>query len=245
MGSTSTNRRPYPCPSHILPSVRCVTGFAVRCGNTMKEIILTKPFPHGIDLTAPGGIVALLDFHRATFGDAVMEEAAGGQATELVAPPMPANPPVAPDESKLGDPGKAALQVERDARAAEKARADAAEARLQEIEDAKLSDIDRANKAAADAQANAARLEAENWRLAALATHHVPEGYRDLVTGTDAATYLASAKKISELYERAEGRPRRPEPIPGSGKAGDGGPAGSSVAAGREMYAAKHSKKEG
>ena len=33
--------------------------------------------PHGIDLTAPGGIAALLDFHRRTFGDARMEGEAG------------------------------------------------------------------------------------------------------------------------------------------------------------------------
>lgn len=29
--------------------------------------------PHGIDLSAPGGIAALLDFHRQTFGDARMD----------------------------------------------------------------------------------------------------------------------------------------------------------------------------
>lgn len=33
--------------------------------------------PHGIDIEAPGGIEALLDFHRRTFGDAVMEAGAG------------------------------------------------------------------------------------------------------------------------------------------------------------------------
>jgi hypothetical protein len=36
--------------------------------------------PHGIDLTAPGGIAALLDFHRRTFGDARMEGEAGAAA---------------------------------------------------------------------------------------------------------------------------------------------------------------------
>lgn len=39
--------------------------------------------PHGVDLTVPGGIAALLDFHRRTFGDARMEDpaAAGAGAT--------------------------------------------------------------------------------------------------------------------------------------------------------------------
>ncbi|MDP9185619.1 MAG: hypothetical protein M3O29_08135 [Actinomycetota bacterium] len=36
-----------------------------------------KNHPHGIDITAPGGITALMDFHRLTFGDAVMEADAG------------------------------------------------------------------------------------------------------------------------------------------------------------------------
>lgn len=37
--------------------------------------------PHGIDITAPGGIAALMDFHRQTFGDAQMNaNASGGDA---------------------------------------------------------------------------------------------------------------------------------------------------------------------
>ena len=36
-----------------------------------------KNYPHGIDITAPGGITKLMDFHRLTFGNAVMEDGAG------------------------------------------------------------------------------------------------------------------------------------------------------------------------
>lgn len=43
--------------------------------------------PHGIDLTAPGGIAALLDFHRRTFGDARMEDAAAAAAGAATATP--------------------------------------------------------------------------------------------------------------------------------------------------------------
>lgn len=39
---------------------------------------MTNLGPHGIDLSAPGGIDALLAFHRATFGDARMEAADDG-----------------------------------------------------------------------------------------------------------------------------------------------------------------------
>lgn len=37
---------------------------------------------HGIDLTAPGGVEALLEFHRAQFGDAVMMATEGGDGGE-------------------------------------------------------------------------------------------------------------------------------------------------------------------
>ena len=37
---------------------------------------------HGIDLTAPGGVEALLSFHRAQFGDAVMMATEGGAGGE-------------------------------------------------------------------------------------------------------------------------------------------------------------------
>jgi hypothetical protein len=67
--------------------------------------------------------------------------------------------------------------------------------------------------------------------------------YQDLVTGTDEASYLASAKKISDLYARAEGKAPKPDPVPGSGnRSGDNNPAGGSLASGRELYAQKHKK---
>lgn len=189
---------------------------------------MKKQFPHGIDITAPGGVAALMAFHRKTFGGAVMEvdpAAVVPPATPAVVPPVAT--PVVPDESQLGDAGKAALQVERDARATEKARADAAEAKLQAAEDAKLSDIQRAQKERDDQAAENAKLKAANARLAALAEHPVPKEYQDLVTGTDEASYLASAKKISELYARAEGKAPKPDPVPGSGnRSGENNPAG-------------------
>ncbi|MFF1382778.1 hypothetical protein ACFVWT_04350 [Arthrobacter sp. NPDC058288] len=203
---------------------------------------MKKQFPHGIDITAPGGLTALMAFHRKTFGNAVMEtDPAGAPTVPAVVPP--AATPVVPDESQLGDAGKAALQVERDARATEKARADAAEAKLQAAEDAKLSDIQKAQKERDDKAAENATLKAANARLAALTEHPVPKEYQDLVTGSDEATYLASAKKISELYARAEGKAPKPDPVPGSGKrSGDNNPAGGSVATGRDLYASTNKK---
>ncbi|MGM7776128.1 hypothetical protein ACSVHC_08935 [Arthrobacter sp. KNU-44] len=212
---------------------------------------MSKNFPHGIDITAPGGIQKLLGFHRLTFGDAVMEdqtdaEKAAAQAAADAAAKAAADAAAAEAakaNEKLGEGGLKALQAERDARAAAEKRAADAEAKIQAAENAKLSDIERANKAAADSAAEAARLKADNARLAALAKHPVPEDYQDLVTGTDAASFEASAKKISELYARAEGKTPKGSPVHESGnRSGENNPAGGSIAAGRDIYASKHNK---
>lgn len=42
---------------------------------------MRKKLLHGIDIAAPGGVAKLLDFHRQTFGDAVMEAGAEGANT--------------------------------------------------------------------------------------------------------------------------------------------------------------------
>ncbi|WP_461169274.1 hypothetical protein [Arthrobacter sp. Z1-15] len=206
---------------------------------------MKKSFPHGIDVTAPGGLTALMAFHRRTFGDAVMEvdeDAAVKAAADAKAASDAAEAEKAANE-KLGEGGIKALKAEREAREAAEKRAADAEAKVQAAEDAKLSDIQRANKERDDQAAENATLKATNARLAALTEHPVPKDYQDLVTGTDEASYLASAKKISDLYARAEGKAPKPDPIPGSGKrSGDNNPAGGSVAAGRERYASRKKK---
>lgn len=207
---------------------------------------MTKQFPHGIDITAPGGIAALMAFHRLTFGDAVMEAGEGGSDADEAKAKADADAAAkAAADEKLGEPGLKALQAERDARAAAEKRAADAEAKIQAAEDAKLSDIQRAQKERDDQAAENAKLKAANARLAALAEHPVPKEYQDLVTGTDEASYLASAKKISDLYARAEGKALKPEPVHKSGtRTGDKPAEGSvgSVASGRELYESKHKK---
>ena len=210
---------------------------------------MNKRFPHGIDITAPGGLTALMAFHRLTFGDAVMEvdaDAAAKAAADAAAAQAAADAAAADagkGDEKLGEPGLKALQAERDARAKAEKKAADAEAALQKIEDAKLSDIQRAQKERDDAAAENANLKMANARLAALAKHPVPEDYQDLVTGTDEATFLASAKKISDLYAKAEGKAPKNDPVPGSGKrSGGANAAGGSLAAGRELYEQKHKK---
>lgn len=206
---------------------------------------MSKRTVHGIDITAPGGIAALMDFHRLTFSDAVMEDLTDAEkaAAQEAADKAAADAAAGSDE-KLGEGGIKALKAEREAReAAEKELAEF-RAEKQKSEDAKLSDIDKANKAAADVAAENATLKSDNARLAALAKHPVPADYQDLVFGTDAASFEASAKKISELYARAEGKAGKPGAVHGSGdRSGDNNPTGGSVAAGRETYATKNTKK--
>lgn len=106
--------------------------------------------PHGIDITAPGGIRALMDFHRLTFGDAVMEEGAGAGAgggnsdngTGATGDQGHSGTGGLDDE-QLGEGGKKALKAERDARSkAEKDLADA-QTELQRLRDAGKSDGDK------------------------------------------------------------------------------------------------------
>lgn len=106
-----------------------------------------KPF----DLSAPGAVEALLEFHRGLYGAAVMM--AGDAPDEGDAPQdSEAHPNDAggEDDSDLHEGGKRALEAERRARrdaarAAKEAkeRADALAARLAEIERAQMSDQDR------------------------------------------------------------------------------------------------------
>lgn len=202
---------------------------------------------HGIDLTAADGVARLLDFHRATFGDAVMQaDESGDESTSQQS--AEGDKPEA--DEKLGEPGLKALQAERDARTkAEKDLADA-KAALQRIEDDKLSEIERARKDKEEAEKTVSQLRLETARLTALATHPVPADYQDLVQGTDADSFMASAKKVAELAAAAAGGGRKPDAIPDSGSRTPGSDPyskGGSVAAGREMFAAsrKTSQKEG
>ena len=202
-----------------------------------------NPYPHGIDITAPGGLTALMAFHRQTFGDAVMEadDDAAAQAAADAQAVADTEASKGADE-KLGEGGIKALQAEREARDAAEKRAAAAEAKVQAAEDAKLSDIQRAQKERDEQAAENATLKATNARLAALAEHPVPKDLQDLVTGVDEESYRASAKKISELYARAEGRTGGSGVVHKSGTGSGESNSGGSLAAGRDLYKSKHTK---
>lgn len=145
---------------------------------------------HGIDITAPGGITALMDFHRRTFGDAVMEAEPPTPPADPAAPAAPADPgtppadpetpPAAPktyDEAyvkKLRDENAANRTKSRDAEAAADAKikaalkalglSDEAEDPLKAAQDAAAANAAERDSAKATARDTAAELIV--WRNA-------------------------------------------------------------------------------
>lgn len=84
--------------------------------------------------------------------------------------------------------------------------------KLDAIESANLTEIEKAQKQAAAVAQRAEQLERDNWRLNALAEHPVPAEYRDLVTGSDAESFMASAEKVSKLATANSAAPAAPKP---------------------------------
>lgn len=171
--------------------------------------------PHGIDITAPGGIEALMAFHRQTFGDAVMEldPAEPAPAPSLV----PAEPAAKDEDAQLGDAGQKALKAERDARKAAERSAAELQVRLKEFEDAKLSDLERAQSQAAEAAAELEALRAENVRKSVALSKGLPaELIEFLPNGTEEEVAAKADLLLSKLNT-----PGTPKPDPSQGGSGD------------------------
>ena len=150
----------------------------------------------------------------------------------------------------LGDGGKNAIKGER-AKAREalaaKAAVEAENARLKALVDAadeaKLSDLEKAQKATDDTKAENARLATENMRLTALAKFPVSEENQSLVTGSDAASFLAAAERIHKLEAAAAGKAPKQDIVPGSGSGGhNGDKSGGTVRSGADLYNQRHKK---
>lgn len=128
---------------------------------------ISTPGPHGIDLYAPGGIEQLLDFHRATFGDATM--LADGDDGEQAAGDGKDGGSDGAEGTDDPDRGlKSAIQAEREA--AKKAKADLAVAqkRIQELEDAGKTEEQKREQAAERLQTEHASLKRESEQKDAL-----------------------------------------------------------------------------
>ena len=113
-------------------------------------------------------------------------------------------------DEALGEGGLKALKAEREAHAEASKRAKELEARLAEFEraeqerkDAELSEVERLQKKLAEVEASEASARLDSARNAALAKFPVPDEYQDLVVGSDAESFEASAKKLHELHSKA------------------------------------------
>ena len=103
--------------------------------------------PYPFDLSAPGGVDALLAFHRSVFGGARMEaDDEDGQPDEQQGEQKPPEkePESRSDSDGLGDAGRKAIAAERKAAREEKRRADEAQAQLDELRRQQMTEQERA-----------------------------------------------------------------------------------------------------
>lgn len=176
-----------------------------------------KPFPHGIDITAAGGIERLLDFHRASFGDAQMN--ANGDPGEQNGDPAPATgdpDPAEPLEQPKPTPkptetvdfwkGKAREQEKR-----AKENADAAK-RLAELEGTskeKAAEVDERDAQISQKDTELSTLRAENivLRIAAQAGAADPDDlldsrkFTESLAGIDATDRDAVKAHVEKFVE--------------------------------------------
>lgn len=196
----------------------------------------------GIDLTAPGGVQALLDFHRRTFGDAVMEdtgatgsqasgETGGEQGGQQTGEPGAqqgsgqTDPPATggqDDDQPLGEPGKRALQAERDARAQAQKDLTAAQNRIKELEDAGKTDAQRQSERLTELEqtdrqkdTTIAALQADLLRYKVAAAEGLDLEAAERLRGTTEDELRADAKAFATKFGA-----RRPGEVPGAGTRG-------------------------
>jgi len=117
---------------------------------------------------------------------------------KLTDPAPQGDPAPAAVDKPLGENGEKALKAERDARAAAEKTSAALQKQLDDIAAANLSDLEKAQKAAADAQAEAAKATSEAMRLRVAAKHGISDEDADLfLTGPDLETVEKQAAALA------------------------------------------------
>jgi len=200
-----------------------------------------KALPHGIDITAPGGIDALIEFHRASFGDARMSASGEGDGEQ----PKP-KPPRTFTQDELN-----AIVAEERRKTAEKfadyddlkTKADKLDQSEQENQTELQKAIARAEKAEKERDTErSGREAAERQSLAATvaAEKGVPASH---IHGSTREELEQSADQlITWRGGNEEQEPTRVGGyIPHSGT-GQQGPAPATMHSGRERAEAKHAK---
>ena len=190
----------------------------------------------GIDLAAPGGIQALMDFHRAHFGDAVMENASGntgsgdnGQDSGNTQDPGNTQAPSSqdPDQGEtLGEHGKRALNAEREARKQAEKDLHAAQSRVRELEDATKSDgqkqaerLQELEQTDREKDTTIASLQADLMRFRVAAAEGLDLEAAERLRGTTEDEIRADAKAFAAKFGTT-----RPGEVPGAGARGSDNP---------------------
>jgi hypothetical protein len=128
-----------------------------------------------------------------------MEERMSESNSEAIAaePETQGNPDAEADESALGDAGKKALDSMKTKWKSAEQQAAALQKQLDDIAAANLSDLEKAQKAATDAQADAAKATHEAMCLRIAAKHGISDEDADLfLTGSDQETLEKQAAAL-------------------------------------------------
>ena len=205
--------------------------------------------PYPFDLSAHGGVDALLAFHRSVFGGARMEaDDEGGQPDEQQGEQKPPEKEPEPrgDSDGLGDAGRKAIAAERKAAREEKRRADEAEAQLEELRRQQMTEQERAvaerddaRKQLEEANARLAAFEQERTRNEVAAAKGLSLAQARRLSGTTREEFEADADAFkAELAALAA--PPVPKPDPSAGAVDSGKP--SSVADAMRAYQARSTR---
>lgn len=193
----------------------------------------------GIDITAPGGIESLLNFHRAHFGDAVMEDTSGaggeggdngaGSDSGTNAQTNTTNQDQPTDnngDEKLGEPGIKALHAERDARKQAEKDLEETRARIKELEDASKSDdqkqaerLQTLEQSDRQKDSKISSLEADLTRYRVAAAEGLDLEAAERLRGSTEDEIRADAKEFAKKFGT-----KRPGEVPGAGARGSDNP---------------------
>lgn len=120
------------------------------------------------------------------------------------------------DEASLKDPGKRALQAERDARKAAEDSAKSLQAQLDQFKQSQMSDLEKAQAQAKSFEDSlkAAQSEALRWRIAA--KHGISDDDAEtFLTGNDEASLTRQAERLAAVFTAsaaASNTPGTPKP---------------------------------
>lgn len=187
----------------------------------------------GIDITAAGGIESLLNFHRAHFGDAVMEDTNGdggeggdnGAGSDSgTSQDQPADDNTG--DEKLGEPGIKALHAERDARKQAEKDLEETRARIKELEDASKSDdqkqaerLQTLEQSDRQKDSKISSLEADLTRYRVAAAEGLDLEAAERLRGSTEDEIRADAKEFAKKFGT-----KRPGEVPGAGVRGSDNP---------------------